>query len=97
MFPTSYFKIAYDLLKDSSPETANKKYLEILNLAAKENEDLVDKALIQQIDNGKGINFDEIEKMVKTKFEYDAESSVFIYEVDLKPFDELLEFTEGML
>lgn len=97
MFPTSYFKIAYDLLKDSSPDKANKKYLKILNLAAKENEDLVDKALMQQIDNGKGINFEEIEMMVLSKYKYDAESLVFIDEVDLKPFDELLELTEGML
>jgi len=97
MFPTSNFRIAYDLLKDRYPDGAGKKYLKILNLAAKENEDYVDKALMLLIDSGEEMNFDVIEKMVKSEYEYDIPSSIDIPPVDLKPFDELLTLEEGML
>jgi hypothetical protein len=45
MFPTSYFRAAYDALKAASPSRAAKEYLAILKLAADESEDLVNNAL----------------------------------------------------
>ena len=45
LFPSTTFRITYDLLKGKYPETANKKYLEILNCAAKETETEVEQSL----------------------------------------------------
>ena len=45
LFPSTTFRITYDLLKGKYPETANKKYLGILNCAAKETETEVEQAL----------------------------------------------------
>jgi hypothetical protein len=53
MFPTTRFRMVYDgLLKAKSPRTAAKEYLHILNLAAKENESLVDDAIRHLIQAG---------------------------------------------
>jgi len=46
LFPTSLFRIAYDILRDTCGiRQANKEYLRILELAAKEDESLVNEAL----------------------------------------------------
>ncbi len=45
LFPSTTFRITYDLLKTKYPDTANKKYLAILNCAAKESETQVEQVL----------------------------------------------------
>jgi len=45
LFPSTTFRITYDLLKGKYPDTANKKYLQILNCAAKESETEVEQVL----------------------------------------------------
>jgi hypothetical protein len=46
LFPTSRFRMAYDAMVDAMPGRASKEYLRVLELAAKESEDRVDKALL---------------------------------------------------
>lgn len=92
MFPTSHFRMAYDLLKEQYPVKGNKEYLKILNLAAKESEDFVDKALRILIDTGKNITYDSVNQLAKFETTYDISSSINIPPVDLKSFDKLLEF-----
>ena len=46
LFPTSRFRMAYDVLVDAMPARAAKEYLLILELAAKQSEDRVDNALL---------------------------------------------------
>lgn len=94
MFPTTHFRIAYDLLREQFPVRGNKEYLKVLYLAAKENEDYVDKALMVLIDSGKQVSFDEVEKMVKEKCIFNTSPSVNIPPVDLTSFDELFEQEE---
>ena len=53
MFPTSRFRMAYDVLKDQRPGRAVKEYLEILHLAARERESGVDEALRLLLDGGR--------------------------------------------
>ena len=45
LFPTSRFRMAYDVLQETHGERAGKQYLEILDLAAQESEVGVDEAL----------------------------------------------------
>jgi len=94
LFPSSYFRMAYDILRASeSPLSANKKYLKILYLAAKESEDLVENALRMIIDSGIEIRIEDIEKFIKSKNNYEIQDSVTIPEVDLTIFDQLLDGT----
>ena len=45
LFPSSQFRRAYDLLREVTPRCCDRRYLEILQLAAKEGEARVDDAL----------------------------------------------------
>jgi len=45
LFPTSRFRMAYDALRETSPNRASREYLQILERAARDNEALVDDAL----------------------------------------------------
>ena len=45
LFPTSRFRMAYDALRESTPQRAHKEYLKILKLAAESGEVQVDEAL----------------------------------------------------
>jgi hypothetical protein len=56
MFPTTRFRMVYDgLLKERSVRNAAKEYLQILNLAAKESESLVDEAIRILLHTGRQI------------------------------------------
>jgi len=91
MFPTSHFKIAFDLLKEQNSANANREYLKILNLAAKESEDQVDKAIMISIDAGFDISFVSIKKIVLSETSCDFSFPIEISPVDLEIYDALLE------
>lgn len=52
LYPTSTFRIAYDLLHEARPACAHREYLGILHLAAHESEEMVGRALKVLIDTG---------------------------------------------
>src|SRR5207253_3135333 len=52
LFPTSRFRMAWDALHEITPVRANKRYLEILQLAAQEGEARVDDALRLVLEEG---------------------------------------------
>ncbi|MBD0328230.1 MAG: IS21 family transposase, partial [Pyrinomonadaceae bacterium] len=52
LFPTSRFRMSWDALRELDPLHANKRYLEILQLAAQEGEALVDDALRRVLEEG---------------------------------------------
>ena len=56
LFPTSRFRMAYDALRETAPSRASREYLAILELAARENEDLVDNALQALLEEERGIS-----------------------------------------
>lgn len=91
MFPTSYFRMAYDILKEQSGSRANKEYLKILHLAAKENEDLVNSSLRLLIDSGERISPEYVENMVKSGNDVDIPAQPSIPPVDLNNYDVLLK------
>jgi hypothetical protein len=55
LFPTSRFRMAYDALCQTTPGRATRQYLAILELAARENESLVDDALRMLLDTDQQI------------------------------------------
>ena len=94
-FPTSLFRIAYDILRDSgSIRQANKAYLKILELAAKEDESLVNEALRVLINQEEAINFETVEALVNSKQKPPEPTQVHIEPVELKRYDLLFETPE---
>jgi len=64
LFPTTTFRIAYDLLKDRYPDSGNKKYIAILNLAAKETESKVEEALKSILERNIEPNHENVAKNI---------------------------------
>lgn len=95
LFPNSNFRLVYDELKMLNPNKADKEYLLILHLAAKESEQRVDETLRFLLDQNKVINFQTVETIVKSKEELPKATVIKIDEVRLKDYDELLEVVNG--
>ncbi|MBU1343504.1 MAG: IS21 family transposase [Proteobacteria bacterium] len=92
MFPTSRFRIAYDHLKKRySAQSAAARYLDILNLAAKESEMAVDNALRILINKNKDICKEQVRQFMQSKTSVFKAEDIHIPEVDLTCYDRLLE------
>ena len=97
LFPSSLFRVAYDRLNElcHSRKSANKQYLKILELAAKESQSLVQSALKTLIDNANPVSFEMIEAMVASDSQPDTIADVTIADVDFGIYDSLLEEVLG--
>lgn len=92
LFPTSRFRIAYDSLKKRyTQRSAVKKYLNILYLAAKESESLVDNALRVLIDKNMDICDEQVETLMQSEESVSVATDIDIPEVNLTDYDQLLE------
>lgn len=96
LFPTHRFRVAYDYLKTVSQEKANKEYIRILELAAKENETLVDEAIEKLIVEEREIRFETIKAIVNQGVKPQAWREIVIMPVDVKVYDELLGLNNGV-
>jgi hypothetical protein len=98
LFPTSQFRIAYDLLcSEHGSKRGNKHYLKILKLAAKESETLVNESLRFLINRSDQIDSDIVEAMVKSDLQPPAVTDVEVEQVDLRVYDQLLEYQEVLI
>lgn len=94
-FPTTRFRIAYDALhKCHSESVANRQYLLILKLAARESEAQVDAILRRQIDAQQALSADGVEELLgTTAIDPGPVASVSVPPVDLRLYDSLLPST----
>jgi len=91
MFPTSHFRIAYDMLCEAHrDQVAVRNYLEILQLAARESQDAVHDALRHQIQSGQSIDVELVRKMVSEAIEIKPATDIDVEPPNLNDFDELL-------
>jgi len=94
LFPSSRFRMAWDALRDVAPLRANKRYLELLQLAALEGEARVDQALrclLEQGELGEGkLTAEAVMALLKTDAELPPPTAISVTEVALSSFDELL-------
>jgi hypothetical protein len=92
LFPTSRFRMTWDALRDIDPLHANKRYLEILQLAAQEGEALVDAALRRTLEDGEieagKLSVAAIRRLLQETAP--PVTDVAVAEVALASFDELL-------
>jgi len=95
LFPTSLFRVAYDILRDGcSIRQANKEYLRILELAAKEDESLVNEALRLLINFEDEINSEKVKQFIDSKQKPPEPTAIHIEPVDIHDYDMLLETPE---
>lgn len=91
LFPSSQFRMAYDTLRETRPQSASKEYLKILELAAKQSEVRVEDALRMLLGSGEpeGIDSQAVEALLVETARIPALTSVEIAPVDLASFDAL--------
>jgi len=93
MFPTSRFRMAYDLLRERSASTAAREYLEILYLAARESETLVDQVLERLLHTDQELSAIAVRRLVVAGTRIAPVPEVTIEPVDVSAFDGL--YCEG--
>jgi hypothetical protein len=95
LFPTSQFRMAYDMLRTIyDNKKANKQYLKILELAARENESLVNEALRMFINLEVQMDFDIVKQFIDSRTKPPDVTEVHVESVDLNNYDQLLESPE---
>lgn len=94
LFPTSRFRMAWDTLRELAPPRANRRYLQILQLAAQEGEALVDAALSEQFQAGEigegKLSAEAIRALLASQLTVTPVTDVAVADVELNSFDELL-------
>jgi transposase len=90
LFPTTRFRMAYDVLKETKPLRAVKEYLEILHLAAHESETEVDDALRAVFDAEAEISAEIVKMTLASKTPVLEATRVEVHEIPLQSYDELL-------
>ena len=91
LFPTSRFRQAYDeLARTQSERLASREYLEILQLAAKGSESLVDGALARLLAQGDTIRVAAVQALINSDSDLSLTTLVQVPAMDLRIYDELL-------
>jgi transposase len=91
LFPTSTFRIAYDALARQSGPRADREYLKILYLAARESESGVETALRALLDGGLALSAEAVTGALTSAYELESPREITVAEVDLATYDALLE------
>jgi len=90
LFPTSRFRAAYDTLRQARPGAADREYLGVLQLAARETEQGVDNALRLLLAEDRPISVAAIQALLQSGRELPRRTEVVIAPVDLAAYDALL-------
>jgi len=91
MFPTSYFRMAYDwLCGKHSPRVAAREYLKILQMAARDSEDAVQDALRLALAENEPISSKSVRQFVEQRQQAPPVTAVPVEAPNLKDYDSLL-------
>ena len=96
MFPSSYFRMAYDYLKCQNPLRANKEYVAILYTAAKEGESLTESAIRYLLSQEHPLSTETVKQMIAKENKMPPITEIAIDDVSLKAYDELLNIPEEL-
>jgi hypothetical protein len=91
LFPSSLFRVAYDRLVAQYAGNADKQYLKILELAARENQSLVESAIGRLCELEQAMSFEAVEALVLCGQKLAAPTCVRVDAVDLSAYDQLLD------
>jgi hypothetical protein len=98
LFPSSRFRVAYDHLRSCQPLRADKEYLAILLLAARESEERVEAALCHLLSTGEPLSSAAIAALIGSAPEPPLDRApleVEIAPVNLSIYDGLLQEAQG--
>lgn len=99
LFPTTRFRMAYDSLRQANPLQANRDYVGLLYLAAKESETVVNEALRRLLEEESPISLEAVRRIVQSGEKLCPPREVNVQAVDLAHYDELLgagEVSDGL-
>ena len=91
LFPSSRFRMAYDWLRSNMTFQANKEYLKILALAAKESQTVTENALRYLISKGIAPTASNVTELVTEGMKIPVITDVIVGSNDLAGYDSLLE------
>jgi hypothetical protein len=95
LFPSSRFRMAYDLLLERQPERAAKEYLRILHLAAQESEAGVEAALRVLLEAGGPLDAAVVTARLRQQEQSQPATALTVPPVDLSVYDALLNGKEA--
>jgi hypothetical protein len=95
MFPSSHFRMAYDELRVRQPTRADKEYLRILHLAARESESGVEAVLVELLKEDGRMDAAAVAERLRQHGQVGQASAVTVAAVDLSVYDALLEGKEA--
>ena len=90
MFPSSYFRMAFDYLKTHNPLRANKEYVNILYIAATDGEAVTESAIRSLLSKEQPISEESVRKHVKTSTQLPPITDIAVDDVVLSLYDDLL-------
>lgn len=101
LFPTSRFRMAWDALREATPLRANRSYLEILEVAARQGEARVDEALRSLLEAGEPgeatLGAAEVQRILNENSAIAPVTDIAVADVSLASFDELLASASAVL
>lgn len=90
LFPTTSFRVAYDILVESKPTRADSEYLRILHLAAGTSEAEVELAIHLLVQDQKIPGFDAVRELVSQRIQAPPTLSSAPMVIDLSDYDQLI-------
>jgi len=95
LFPSSHFRLAYDMLLAQQPERAAKEYLGILHLAAQTTESGVGAALVRLLNEERSLSVAAVTEELGKNDAQQSLTEVIVEPVDLASYDALLNSKEA--
>jgi len=90
LYPSSWFRMAYDWLRSNMSLQANKEYVKILYCAAKEGETVTEDAIRYLLEKNKQPTALNIKQQVEERFKIPSVTEVVVQETKLECYDMLL-------
>jgi hypothetical protein len=95
LFPSSHFRMAYDVLRQQQPARSDKEYLRILHLAARESEAGVEAALVELLKEDGRMDAAAVRERLRQQSQIQPATEVTVAAVDLSLYDALLDGKEA--
>lgn len=91
MFPTSRFRIAYDVLRKQNPMRADKEYLKILKITSQEGEGVTQDAIDELLSHRQIFSAKGVEETLRSGSRIRQMTDVCVDEINLSAYDALLQ------
>ena len=90
MFPSSYFRIAYDELKKQNPMKADKEYIQTLKISCREGQATTHAVIRDLLCRKELLSVQAIEESIQSRRNIQPVTDVVVREPDLAAYDRLL-------